>query len=67
MILNIKADQTTIGNIITFVLSQTLDKNDMRRKFIMPDVSKQSLKSWIDELVALNKDNKEFMDVILQL
>lgn len=67
MIINLKVDQTTIGNLITYMKSQTLEEDDERRKFLMPDVSKVSLKTWLDEVIKMNKHNKKFMDVVLQL
>jgi len=67
LIISIQADQDNLGNLITFLLSRTLKDDDPRRNLIMPDISKQTVLDWTKELINLNKSNKEFMDVVLQI
>jgi len=67
MILKLKADSTNIGNLITYLKTVTLADDDPRKIILIEHLTKQQLRDWTEEFIKMNKDNKAFMDVVIQL
>lgn len=67
MILKLKADSTNIGNLITYLKTVTLADDDPRKIILIEHLTKQQLRDWTEDFIRMNKHNKAFMDVVIQL